>query len=97
MSLPIKWMSAGHKRGGDSGAGRPGAQVLGHARVACGGGNADIVGERVEPDVSDVIGIEGQGNAPVQAGRGAANAKVFEDIVFEETEHFVAAIIRSDE
>src|SRR5208337_448430 len=42
-------------------------------------------------------GIEGQGDAPVEAGGRAGDAEVFEDIVLEKAQYFVAAIGGGDE
>ena len=43
--------------------------------------NAEIVGEGIEPNVSDVVLIEGQGNAPFKALLRATDAKVFQRLV----------------
>ena len=61
------------------------------------GGDARVIHQRVEPDVGDEILVEGQGNAPVQPRRRTRDAQVFERVVFEKAEHFVAAIGRRDE
>ena len=50
-------------------------------------GRRNIVGQRVEPDVDDVLSVEGNRNPPVE--RGAGHAKVFEAL-FDEIDHLVA-------
>ena len=65
--------------------------------VAAGGGDADVIDERIKPDVGDVCGIEGNRDAPVQTIGGAGDAEVFEGVVLEKAEDFVAAIIGLDE
>jgi hypothetical protein len=69
----------------------------GEGGIAEGGGDGDVVREGVEPDVGDEVGIEGDGDAPVEAGGGPGAAEVFEGIVFEEAEDFVAAVVGFDE
>ena len=61
------------------------------------GGDAGVIHQRVEPDVGDEIRVEGQGNAPVQPRRRARDAQVFQRVVLEEAQHFVAAVRRRDE
>src|SRR5208283_1298963 len=39
-----------------------GLQRTGDNRIAVGGGDADVIHQRVEPDVGDIIFVEGQGN-----------------------------------
>jgi len=41
-------------------------------------GRCYVVDQGVEPDISDIIGIEGYLHSPVQAALGAANAKVLQ-------------------
>ena len=90
----MTWMSAGHKLESRSCESWVWEFERGQNDcVAVGGGDADVVDERVEPDVGDEIGVEGQGNAPVQPRRRAGDAQVFELVVFEKTEDFVAAVI----
>ena len=61
-----------------------------------GGGDADVIHQRIEPDVGDKILVEGQGNAPVQTRRRTRDAQIFQFVVLEKAEHFVAAMIRPD-
>jgi hypothetical protein len=56
------------------------------------GGDADVIHQRVEPDVGDEIRVEGQGNAPVQPRRRTRDAQIFERVVLRKAEHFVAAV-----
>ena len=60
----------------------------------CGAG---VIHQRVEPDVGDELLVEGQGNAPVQPRQRTRDAQVFERVVFEKAEDFIAAVIRRDE
>ena len=60
------------------------------------GGNADVIHQRIEPDVSDEILVKGQGNAPVQSRCRAGNAQIFEFIIPEKPEDFIAAMVRRD-
>src|SRR5260370_29891556 len=62
--------------------------------VSVRGGDADVVYQSVEPDIGDVIGIEGDGDAPVEARDRAGDAKVLQDIVLEQSEDFIAAALR---
>ena len=65
-----------------------------HSRVAVGSGDADVIHQCIEPDIGDVVLVEGQRNAPVQPRDGPRDAKVFEHVVLEEAEDFVAPIVR---
>src|SRR2546430_7233232 len=59
--------------------------------------DTDVVHQRIEPDVGDVIGIERNRDAPVQAVCWTCDAKVLKNIVFEEAENLVAAGFGIDE
>ena len=72
-------------------------QGAGEGGITERGGDGDVIGEGVEPDVGDERGVERDGDAPVEAGGGPGTAEVFERIVFEETEDFIAAIVGFDE
>ncbi len=63
------------------------------ALVAHGG---DVVHQRVEPHVADVVGVEGQFDAPGQAGLRTADAEVGEGFA-KKSKGFVAAEIGLDE
>ena len=58
ISLPTRWRSAG--------------QNFLYFAVVVGSPaeRGDVVGERVEPDVDDVLFVAGDGDAPVEAGAG---------------------------
>ena len=60
------------------------------------GGNADVVYERVEPNISHVIGIERHRDTPIQPVERASNTKVFQDVMLEKAQNFVAPVIRCD-
>src|SRR6185312_16816918 len=64
----------------------------GHGFVTVGGGDADVIYQGVEPDVGDVIFIEGNRDAPVQTRRWAADAQIFEGVIFEKAKDFVATM-----
>ena len=66
-------------------------------RVTIGGGNADVIHERVEPDVGHVGGIKRNRNSPVEPRCGTSDTEIFELIVFQEAEDFVATIGGCDE
>ena len=68
-----------------------------NSRVAERGGDGDVVHQRVEPDVGDEVRVERERDAPVQPRRRAADAEVFEGVVLEEAEDFVAAVVGLDE
>ena len=57
------------------------------------GGDADVVDQGVEPYVGDEIGIEWQGDAPVQARNWAADAQIFEHIVPQKPEDPIAVVV----
>src|SRR5438552_2571958 len=59
--------------------------------------NARVIYERIKPDVSDKVFVEGQGNSPVQTRQRTRDAQIFEFIVFKKAENFVAPIVRLDE
>ena len=54
----------------------------------------DVVGERIHPDVDDVLFVTGNGDAPGEAG--ATNGKIFEAAA-DEGDDFVAARLGLDE
>ena len=64
-----------------------------HGRIAVRGGDGDVVDQRIEPDIGDVVPVERQRNAPIQARGGPRDAEVFERVVLQKAEHFVAAIV----
>ncbi len=80
MSLPIRWMFAGHSP----------REPLGVVRVA---GRGDVVRERVEPDVGHVLRVPGDRHAPVE--RRAADREVLEPSL-DEAQHLVAAHVGLD-
>ena len=90
-------MSAGHKAIAELRIADCGLKRAGDTQVAVGGGDADVIHQRIEPDVGDKILVEGQGNAPVQTRRRPGDAQVFQLVVFQEAEHLVAAVIGLDE
>ncbi|MCG3173220.1 MAG: hypothetical protein GMKNLPBB_01398 [Myxococcota bacterium] len=53
--------------------------------------SADIIDERVKPHIGHVVLIKWERNAPRQAGARTADAQIFQRIVFQETQHLVAA------
>ena len=57
----------------------------------------DIVDERVEPDVGDIVRVERQFDAPRKARLRTADAEVAEFFATEETERLLAAVLRHDE
>ncbi len=57
-------------------------------------GRRDIVGQRVEPDVNDMLTVEGNRNSPVE--RGPGHAEIFEALL-DEVDHLVAAGNRLNE
>ena len=67
-------------------------ESVAHRSVAVGSRDADVIHQRVEPHVSDEARIEGQGDAPVEPGRGTRNAQVGERVIFEEAQYFVAPV-----
>jgi hypothetical protein len=80
MSLPIRWRSTGP----------PPLELLLVAAVADRG---DVVGQRVEPHVGDVLAVPRQRDAPLQAG--AADAEVAQPAA-DEAEGLVAAELGLD-
>ena len=54
----------------------------------------EVVGQRVDPDVHDVLLVEGNGNAPIE--RGAGDAQLFQPAL-DEADHLVAPGVRLDE
>ena len=54
----------------------------------------DIVGERINPDIDDVLVIERNRNAPLD--RGTGNAEILESLLNEVIEHFLLACLRID-
>ena len=65
--------------------------------IGVSGRDAEVIHERIEPDPRDEIRVERQGNAPIQPAQRSGDAEVFEFIVFQETEHFVASLRRLNE
>ena len=60
-------------------------------RIAVGSGDADVIDERVEPNVGDESGSKGRGMPQFEAAAGRVMHKILELIVFEEAEDLVAA------
>src|ERR1043166_3068291 len=58
---------------------------------------ADVVDQCIEPDVGDVIFIEGDGNSPIEPVGRAGDTEVFENIVLQEAENLFAPMIWSHE
>ena len=69
----------------------------GEQRISKGGGNGDVIHQRIKPDVGDVIRVERQRDAPGKTCGRPGNAEVFESVVLEKAQHFVATIGRLDE
>ena len=67
---------------------------LEHLRIVKVADRREVVRERVEPDVDDVLRVDGHGDAPVE--RRAADAEVIEPLL-DEIDHLVAARHRLDE
>ena len=61
-----------------------------------GGGGADVVEECVKPHVGHVFLVEGQGNAPGQAGLGAGDAQVHALGTLNGVQEVLAAELRGD-
>ena len=57
-------------------------------------GRGDIIGQRVQPDIHDMLVIARHRNAPIETG--ARNGQIRQPL-FHEIHHFVAAIMRQDE
>ena len=74
-----------------------GFQGLHQGRVAVSGRHAEVVHQRIEPDPGNEVFIKWQGDAPIQACHRASDAKIFEHVVLQQAEHFVAAVGRLDE
>src|SRR5215470_442194 len=56
--------------------------------------NADVVHQRIEPNIGDIIPIEGKGNAPIQTVGRAGDAEILKDIVLQKAQYFVTARLR---
>ncbi len=70
--------------------GRPVALEL--RAVAVGkSGRGDVVGQRIDPDIHDVLGIAGHADAPVE--RGARDRQILQAAAHE-ARHFVEALLR---
>ena len=65
--------------------------------VAQGGWDGKIVHQRIEPDVSHIAGIEGQGDSPGESGGRTGDAEVFELLGTQETQDLVAPVGGLDE
>ena len=111
VEVPVQRQIRGHEHGGPEDA--VGLQnVLGHEmfagpvflvvaglvvfvfRPAEGG---DVVGKGVEPHVAHVVLVEGQFDAPGQAGLGTGDAQIFQHAAFEHGERLVAVAFGPDE
>ena len=58
--------------------------------------SGQVIDQGIKPDVGDVIGIEGQRDAPFQAALGTGDAKVLQRVP-QETQDLVAVALRADE
>ena len=74
-------------------AGRPVAAGFDFRHLAV---HRHVVDQRVEPDVGDVLVVEGQGHAPGKAFLGARDAQVAQRL-FQESQDFVFARLRPHE
>ena len=59
--------------------------------------SADVVQQGVEPHIADVILVEGQFDAPGQAGLGTGDAQIFQRARLQHGQHFVAVALGADE
>lgn len=75
--MQIGWpeRKSGSSRGGCGGQG------VEQKRVPMGKWNADVIDQCVKPNVSHKIGIERDGDAPIEPHRWAADAKIFQLVI----------------
>ena len=66
-------------------------------RVAVGGGDADVIHQRIEPNVGDVIGVERNRNTPLQPVGRAGNAEVLQHVVLQKSEDPIPVDFRRNE
>src|SRR5512138_2098533 len=67
-------------------AGTPSRQ----SRITEAGGKADVIHQRIKPNVGHVIGIKRERNSPAETCGRTGDAKVLEGVVLKKPQHLVA-------